>query len=702
MAKDWALLRCNTGLLSFIAMPVISQDRVVGVLSLGSSNPGTFEHDWWEALLSIVCTGLVPLFCCPYSAGFCDLVVELAATSSLNSFIAVLLQASPAFQLPADGDNDLCHAFVPWHCAPAGLAKLQGQVESTNQPAKDIFVNEQDAVASLIVVPIRVAGRHFGGLYITYHQPMSREVASVKTKRALSRLGQLLQRLITHHPAGHQAGGWEDMVQLKSRRRAGAGSRFGSDAASSSSALPPGSSSSAAPGAATSASSRSSITCSEVPSTSADVAMADETAAVATTPAADEDVSRSAGEGSSAQLASLGDTAATSGPSSLMLQDQIQRGKDRMREKHRRQSSSYVEDLHLHKLLGRGGFGVVYAGSWKGSPAAIKIMYISQQERQLMKNAMEMAVLTTMAHPNIVRVFACLTDMKEEAVPADAWSEQALGVVNLRFRPAEQEGADSLGSPICNILVMECCDMNNLKHAMRNGLLHNIINGLMVVDMRLLLTVLLEVAHSLQHLHKLGVIHCDVKPDNVLLQSSPINPTGFTCKLGDFGLVKMLLDKHYVTNRSGSGTVTHLAPELFKAGSKLTPAIDSFAFGIMMFELYSCQRPYAGLSREAIVTKIVRQQGRPQFPAGTPPGYQALAASCWDSDPFKRPPFTIVVEKLKELLSTVDTMARDIAALMADLGRMLFVVCSAVVDCRQLEPHLLLVVHLPAPRQAGC
>lgn len=40
-------------------------------------------------------------------------------------------------------------------------------------------------------------------------------------------------------------------------------------------------------------------------------------------------------------------------------------------------------------------------------------------------------------------------------MPADAGSGQALGIANLRFRPAEQEGADSLGFAICNILVME-------------------------------------------------------------------------------------------------------------------------------------------------------------------------------------------------------------------------------------------------------
>lgn len=42
-------------------------------------------------------------------------------------------------------------------------------------------------------------------------------------------------------------------------------------------------------------------------------------------------------------------------------------------------------------------------------------MYVTLHERQLLKSAMEMAVLTSIQHPNIVRVYACLTDLVEEA-----------------------------------------------------------------------------------------------------------------------------------------------------------------------------------------------------------------------------------------------------------------------------------------------
>jgi serine/threonine protein kinase len=78
--------------------------------------------------------------------------------------------------------------------------------------------------------------------------------------------------------------------------------------------------------------------------------------------------------------------------------------------------------------------------------------------------------------------------------------------------------------------------------------------------------VLLEVAASVQHLHNMQLLHCDIKPENVLLKSNNSNPLGFTTKLSDFGLAKLLRDNYYIINRSGSGTVTHLAPELFQVG----------------------------------------------------------------------------------------------------------------------------------------
>jgi len=316
------------------------------------------------------------------------------------------------------------------------------------------------------------------------------------------------------------------------------------------------------------------------------------------------------------------------------------------------QALEWIEELSLIEVVGKGGFGVVYKGTWKGSVAAVKVMYARQHERQAMKDALEMAVLTTVSHPNIIQVYNCFTDMVEDASGTN--QPMSEGRINVRFRRLQPDEDRSLAT--CNILVMEFCDKASLRHAMKKGVFHKRLgNTSVAVDLCAIVQVLIEVAQAIQHLHSMKLIHCDIKPENVLLKSDPSKQIGFVTKLSDFGLAKLLRENYYIVNRSGSGTVTHLAPELFQVGSKLTTAVDTFSFGIMMWELYTGQRAYGGLGRDAIIDRVYKKKARPIFPLGVPPMYASLAKACWDNEPPMRPTFVTVLSKLSEMLQAFQT-----------------------------------------------
>ncbi|KAG2440259.1 hypothetical protein HXX76_004371 [Chlamydomonas incerta] len=201
--------------------------------------------------------------------------------------------------------------------------------------------------------------------------------------------------------------------------------------------------------------------------------------------------------------------------------------------------------------------------------------------------------------------------------------------------------------------------------------------------MRAVYLTLLEVALALRHLHSMNLVHCDVKPANVLLRSSATDPRGFTAKLTDFGFVNFLeADSAYRYRQAGEedapsgnaeaadsaqalgsratlrfnepvGTVTHMSPELFIKGSVVDSSIDVYAFGILMWELATGRAPYpeyADTHFADVPYKVVKEGLRPRFPSETPLHFKLVAQECWSAQPSRRPSAAALVNRLQRLL----------------------------------------------------
>ena len=105
-----------------------------------------------------------------------------------------------------------------------------------------------------------------------------------------------------------------------------------------------------------------------------------------------------------------------------------------------------------------------------------------------------------------------------------------------------------------------------------------------------------KVAQGLGAVHAAGVIHRDLKPDNIMLRANSLEPV-----LLDFGAAKDLLDDHQHT-LAGTviGTPSYMAPEVI-AGQPAAPATDVYACGAMLYELLTGARPYAATNMTALL-----------------------------------------------------------------------------------------------------
>ena len=187
----------------------------------------------------------------------------------------------------------------------------------------------------------------------------------------------------------------------------------------------------------------------------------------------------------------------------------------------------------------------------------------------------------------------------------------------------------------CPFLVMEYLDGDSLRGQIREA---------RAGDLRAKLAVARQIAGALAYVHSRGIIHRDVKPDNIR-----IDAVG-RVKLVDFGIAKS--DDLSVTGAGFTvGTPYYMAPEQVR-GWKPTHLVDIYAFGVLLYELVTGMRPFESQSVDEIFDLILHQtlDPAPLESAGAPAALAHLIQELTDKDPAKRPQdFCAVVQRIDSI-----------------------------------------------------
>ncbi|MEP7001780.1 MAG: serine/threonine-protein kinase, partial [bacterium] len=151
--------------------------------------------------------------------------------------------------------------------------------------------------------------------------------------------------------------------------------------------------------------------------------------------------------------------------------------------------------------------------------------------------------------------------------------------------------------------------------------------------------ILADVAKALGYAHADGVVHRDIKPDNILL-------SGGAATVADFGIAKALSSARQQTPNEALtslgmslGTPTYMAPEQVAGDPDTDHRADIYSLGCVAYEMLTGQSPFAGKSPQQMLAAQVMEQPTPVSARrkGIPPGLAALVMRCLEKEPAKRP-----------------------------------------------------------------
>jgi dienelactone hydrolase len=140
-----------------------------------------------------------------------------------------------------------------------------------------------------------------------------------------------------------------------------------------------------------------------------------------------------------------------------------------------------------------------------------------------------------------------------------------------------------------------------------------------------------EIVDGLAHAHRHGVVHRDIKPDNVMLAERH-------AMLMDFGVAKALSDgsaQHTLTSVGISlGTPTYMAPEQAAADPNIDHRADIYAVGVMAYEMLTGAPPFSGTPQAVIAAHITKAP--PPLGSNVPPAIAAIVMKCLAKQPADR------------------------------------------------------------------
>ena len=206
-------------------------------------------------------------------------------------------------------------------------------------------------------------------------------------------------------------------------------------------------------------------------------------------------------------------------------------------------------------LVGHGQFGRVYCAIHRKTGELVAIKDLHKDRFPTHKFLRELRFLISLEHPSIVTCHA------------------------LEHSTSGRQ------------LVLDYCE---------GGTLRSLIESDTVLTVQEVLGFTLDILAALECAHRQGIVHCDIKPENILME---LTPGGWVARVSDLGIARLSQEAKQA-DMGHTGSPAYMAPERFY--NQHPPAADLYAVGIILYELLLGQRPFSGTPMELMVAHLNR------------------------------------------------------------------------------------------------
>ncbi|WP_108999735.1 serine/threonine-protein kinase [Streptomyces rishiriensis] len=265
-----------------------------------------------------------------------------------------------------------------------------------------------------------------------------------------------------------------------------------------------------------------------------------------------------------------------------------------------------------HQILGRGSAGTVWLGEGPEGPVAVKLLRedLASDEELVGRFVQERTALLGLDHPHVVSVRDLVVDGNDLALVMDLVRGTDLRTRLERDRRLAPEAA---------------------------------------------VAIVADVAEGLAAAHAAGIVHRDVKPENILLDmQGPLGPGGsHRALLTDFGVAKLIDTPKRTRATKIIGTPDYLAPEIVE-GLPPRASVDIYALATVLYELLAGFTPFGGGHPGAVLRRHVTESVAPL--PGIPDELWQLIVQCLAKAPASRLRASELAARLREQLPTLAGM----------------------------------------------